>query len=81
MTPYELKIYTSAYAENKKMDSEEKLRLAYITSLWTSRWVWQKKVPGLDKILNKDKVNKKMAPDEILEEVKKLNASLGGTTY
>jgi hypothetical protein len=80
MTPYELKIYSNAYHENKEAESKEKLTLAYITSLWTSRWVWEKKVPGLDKILNNN-TNKQMEPQEVLEQVKKMNVSLGGVIY
>lgn len=90
MTPYQLNLYIQSNneinQEKQKLmeaESEERLQIAYLTALWTSRWVWQKRVSSYEELMSKSKNKSKeiMTPNEMLEEVKKLNASFGGTTY
>lgn len=77
MTPYQLNLIASDYIEKQKEESEEELIKVYLMALWTSRWVWAKKVPKFEELLGKPK--KPKSPEQMLEEVKKLNAMFGGT--
>jgi hypothetical protein len=64
------------YAEKKKQDEQNLIIQAYLIS----RWVWAKEVP-IEKILedmgNKQE-NKAMTDEEMLNQVKVLNALFGG---
>ena len=77
MTPYQLSLCVKDYNEQKKAVSEEKLILTYLGAYWTR----VKRMPNLKKLLGVEPTKKKMTPEEILAEVKALNASLGGSTY
>lgn len=77
MTPYQLSLFVKDYNEQRKTESEEKLILTYLGAYWTR----VKRMPNLKKLLGHEQVKKKMTPEEILAEVKALNASLGGSTY
>lgn len=77
MTPYQLNLYVNDYSEQKKAESEEKLILTYLGAYWTR----VKRMPNLKKLLGIEPTKKKMTPEEILAEVKKMNASMGGDTY
>lgn len=57
-------------------ENEEKIVLAYVNALWTAQWFSKKKPPKLEKILNKKQ--KQMTTKEMLAEVKRINAMLGG---
>lgn len=76
MTPYQLRLYVDDYNERIKAESEEKLTLAYLTAYWQR----VKKMPSLDKVLNREKTmtKQKMSNDEMLEQIKNLNAAFGG---
>lgn len=80
MTPYQLRLHAEVFNEKKKLEDEEKLRLTYLNSLWTSRFVWQKTVKSFDEFMGTTK-KKEMTAEEMLNEIKKLNASFGGTVY
>ena len=77
MTPYELSLHARVFNEKRKYEQEEKLTLAWLGANLHRA----KKLPTLDKLLDKDKqpVKKKMTDDEMLEQVKMLNALFGGT--
>jgi sulfur relay (sulfurtransferase) DsrC/TusE family protein len=75
MTPYQLSLIIDNYNELKKMESEDKLVLTYLGAYWQR----VKKMPSIKEILKQPK--KKMTAEEILAEVKKINTSMGGTTY
>ncbi|HOA79961.1 MAG TPA: hypothetical protein PKK61_02710 [Defluviitaleaceae bacterium] len=87
MTPYELSIAVKGYHKRKEIEAEEykfKLemnkKLLALQAFWISRWVWQKKV-DIDKILKDDSVpakSKEMTPEQMLAQVKALNALFGG---
>lgn len=88
LSPYQLGLIVQDFNERKQeelrlkeIEIDEKLRVTYLAALWTSRFVWQKKPPSYEKLMEQNKPKKVMTPEEILEEVKSLNASLGGTFY
>lgn len=78
MTPYQLNIYIQAYQENKKEDIEDRITLAYKQAYWTIQWLGKQKPESLDKILGKKP--KEQSPEDMLKEIMKLNAELGGDT-
>lgn len=84
MTPYELTLFVDAHNERMKqkteqMEMEQELHLTYA---WlTAYWHRVKKMPSLKEILKKEPAKKKMTNEEMLNEVKKLNAAFGGTVY
>lgn len=79
LTPNEFFVMIDAYIERKKFESEEKITLAYINSLWTAQFTLmmlsKRRPPKLDEILKK---KKQMTPKEMLAQVKILNAFFGG---
>lgn len=84
MTPYELSVAVRGFYKNKEREAEEyqiKLKnerdLLYMQAFLISRWVWQKKV-DIEKILNDKPAKKEMTDDEMLAQVKMLNALFGG---
>ncbi|WP_096224901.1 hypothetical protein [Geobacillus sp. FJAT-46040] len=83
LTPYELSLVAESYIENLQREYEEKVALAYMNALWTAQFMFGKrKPPSLEEILKKGKKEqKKMTPEQIFEEVKRMNAALGGTVY
>lgn len=77
MTPHELNLFIHSYNNKMQADSDERLILAYSTAFWQR----VKKMPDLKKLLQKDKKKlKPQTPEQMLEEVKKLNAAFGGGT-
>lgn len=66
------------YVEKEKEKEDLKLFEIYLTSLWTSRWVWAKKVPTFKEIMDKLKPKKAMTDEQMLARVKALNATFGG---
>jgi acyl-CoA hydrolase len=73
MTPAELNIYVEAYVENKENEQRENIYQAYLIS----RWVWAKKI-DIKKYLNTSKKKKQMTDEQMLNQVKMLNAVFGG---
>jgi len=73
MTPAELNVYAEAYVENKENEQRENIYQAYLIS----RWVWQKKI-DIKKYLNAPKNKKQMSDEQMLNQVKMLNAVFGG---
>lgn len=76
MTPHELNLYIQDFNEKQIEKSEEKLILTYLGAAWQRA----KKMPNLKQILGKELPKKKMTPKEMLAQVRKLNAQLGGET-
>lgn len=77
ITPGELSIMIGVYNEKRKNDHEEKLVLTYLGAYWQR----VKKMPSLKEILGKDEKKKKQSAKDMLEEIKRLNAAMGGTVY
>ena len=73
MTPAELNVYVEAYVENKENEQRENIYQAYLIS----RWVWQKKI-DIKKYLNVSENKKQMTDEQMLSQVKMLNAVFGG---
>lgn len=77
MTPYQLSLCINDYNERKKAEEEEKLTLVWLGAYWQR----VKQMPSLNSLLGKNQEKKVMTPEQILEQVKKLNESLGGRVY
>lgn len=79
MTPYELILHVRSFNERKKVDDEEKIILTYLGAYWQR----VKRMPSLTSVLHRSsgEVPKRMTSEEILETVKQLNLSMGGTVY
>jgi hypothetical protein len=79
MTPYELNLHILDFYEKQKQEREDKLTLTYLGAYWQR--VEKLSIQHLKKVLDRDKPKKEMTNQEMLNEVKKLNAAFGGTTY
>lgn len=77
MTPYELRLYIQVHNERMQMEQEERLVLAYLTAYWGR----VKKMPNIKQLLGQEKKSKKQTPEQMLEEIKRINTSLGGKVY
>lgn len=79
LTPGELSILVEAYNERKQSEHEEKLVVAYLTAYWHR----VKKMPSINDVIAKKPVkrNGPQTPEEMLEEIKRINLALGGTVY
>lgn len=74
VTPFELSLVVKGFNERQKANQKDNMFQAYLIS----RWVWQKKV-DIEKILEVKKEKKVMTNQQMLENVKKLNALFGGS--
>ena len=74
MTPHELNLHIQAYAERMKAESEERLILAYLTAYWQR----VKRMPSLKSILQKTEQKKTQTPEQMLAQIKAINAAMGG---
>lgn len=79
MTPHELNIHIEEYHKLETYKHRERITAAYMNAHFQRL----KKLPDLDKVFgDKPKEKKKeQTPADMLAEVIKLNAALGGTTY
>ena len=73
-TPYEFSIILNGYAERKQQDYDLAITQAYLIS----RWVWAKKLPGLEKILNKKEQKESMTDEQMMKMAMALNKLYGG---
>ncbi len=73
ITPFELSIAAKSYSKRQELKQKEGIFQAYLIS----RWVWQKKI-DIKKILRDKKPKKVMTDEEMLAQVKALNAAFGG---
>lgn len=72
LTPFEFELYVNSYTEKNKQDQEDKLVMTWLGAYWQR----VEKMPSLKKVLGKE--NKQPTAEEMLEEIKKMNASIGG---
>lgn len=77
MTPAEINIYIDAFLERKQADYDESLSIAYFGASLQR----VKRMPPLDKFLKKKPKKKAKTADQMLDEIKRLNAAFGGDTY
>jgi type IV secretory pathway component VirB8 len=75
MTPFEFGLHIENYNRKTERESKEKITLAYMTAYWHR----VEKMPSLQSILEPDKP--KQNEEEMLAEIKKLNAKMGGKIY
>jgi hypothetical protein len=75
MTPDELSLFADAYGEKIEREQEESVTIAYLTA-YLHR---VERMPFLDELLGKEKQENDMTDDEMLNQVKMLNALFGGT--
>lgn len=73
MTPREYFIYEKGYFDRQELEQKSSIHQAYLIS----RWVWAKKV-DIEKILDFKEEKKEMTTDQMLAQVKVLNALFGG---
>lgn len=73
ITPFELNRAAKGYVKRQKLRQKESIFQAYLIS----RWVWQKRI-DIKKILDDKKPKKVMTDEEMLAQVKALNAAFGG---
>lgn len=74
MTPHELNLHIQEYNRRLQQDSEEGLILAYLTAYWQR----VKRMPDLKGILNKIKKQEPMSDEQLLAQIKAINAQMGG---
>lgn len=82
MTPRELNMTAEAHKKKKEERAKEEITLAYLNAMWTVQWLGKKsqQPKPLTQILdNLHKEKKVMTDEEMLEQVKRLNAIFGGT--
>lgn len=73
MTPAELNIWARGYSQRKEVEAKESIFQAYLIS----RWVWQKKI-NIEKILDAKRKKRIMTDEQMLNQIKTLNAVFGG---
>ncbi|MBY0011501.1 hypothetical protein [Paenibacillus typhae] len=69
-------MYIEAYNKQMQRDSEQELTTAYMAAYWQR----VKKMPSLKDVLKKGNQRPAQSPEQMLAEVQKLNAALGGGT-
>lgn len=74
MTPYEFSLIVDGYSERKQKEYDLMITQAYLTS----RWVWAKKMPDLEKLLSKKQPNKQMTDEQMINMAMMLNKMFGG---
>lgn len=77
LTPYEMSLIIKAKNQAKEEETKEKIAVAYMTALWTAQWFSKRKPKPLDEILQL-KTKKEMSDEEMLAQVRNLNAIFGG---
>jgi hypothetical protein len=73
MTPYELSLHIQDYNEKRIQEDKDKIALVHLGEYLHRT----KKLPTLKQLLGQDK-KKVMTDEEMLEQVKQLNAIFGG---
>lgn len=76
MTPFELSCYADAYSAKQDEEREKIIVLAYTTAALAR----SEKMPTLQSLLDsgKPKVQEVVGEEDLLEEIKRMNAAIGG---
>ena len=61
-----------------KSEYEERVSIAYANALWVNLWQTKNQPEPLEKILGRKPEPKQMEAEDILSQVKAINAALGG---
>lgn len=76
MTPYELNLNLDIYYESKRISDDDAVTLAYLGAYWQR----VKRMPDLKGLLSRrESKEEQMTDAQMLEYIKKLNASIGGS--
>lgn len=82
LTPREFRLYAEGYFDEYEFRQNEAISIAYMTALWTCQWTsttqFKHAPDSLEKILGASTKQKEMTDDEMLNQVKALNAMMGG---
>lgn len=81
LTPYEFNLKVKSYYRKKKEELRKKITLEYLNAKWTIQWLGKRSQHPrpLSEILDSlDKEKKIMTDEEMLAQVKVLNAFFGG---
>lgn len=73
ITPFELNVAAKGYARRQEQKQKQSIYQAYLIS----RWVWAKKI-DIKKYLGENKPKRRMTDEEMLAQVRALNAIFGG---
>jgi DNA-binding SARP family transcriptional activator len=78
MTPHELTLYVKAHVKRKEDDWDEKVSIAWLGAYFQRA----NKMPKMKEYLTASlkKKAKKQTAEDMLRQIKALNAALGGTT-
>lgn len=74
MTPHELNLRIQVYNEEKLEKGEEELVIAYLTAYWNR----VKQMPNLRNILSTIRPLEEMSDEQLLAQIKAMNAAMGG---
>lgn len=79
MTPHELNLHIEEFQKYEKYQNKERITAAYMGAYFER----VKKMPDLQKLLDNEPQEKKkgQSATDMLAEVKRLNAALGGTEF
>lgn len=74
MTPHELNLRIQVYNEEKLEKGEEEFIIAYLTAYWNR----VKRMPNLRNILSSIRPREEMSDEQLLAQIKAMNAAMGG---
>lgn len=80
LTPFEFSLCVDSYCKRKKFEQDERITAAYMGAYFER----VKKMPNLQELLDKEQQEvkkKEQTPTDMLAEVKRINAALGGTEF
>jgi hypothetical protein len=74
MTPHELNLRIQVYNEENLEKGEEELVIAYLTAYWNR----VRRMPNLKNILSSIRPREEMSDEQLLAQIKAMNAAMGG---
>ncbi len=77
MTPSELSSMVRGYNRKTELEQENQLVVAYLGAYWNR----VKSMPKLSDVVGKKSQKPKQDANAMLDEIKRINLSLGGTVY
>jgi len=77
MTIHELNLCIYDDIEKQKASNNDRLTIAYLGAYWQR----VKRMPELKKLLASEPKKSEQSPEQILAEIKRMNAAMGGETY
>lgn len=77
ITPFELSVMVDIYNRKMQLRHEELITQSYLSAYYNRI----KKMPSLKEVLNKKDQKKNDDGNSALDEIKRINAALGGNVY